>query len=330
LILLREKKGASFMMLKENLLIVLFLCQTAGSLLMSSEIIIEENSEGYGVFEDQNKIFFYQKKARSLEGKYSRSHYIHPLFDLNGEVLTEDFPEDHFHHRGIFWGWHQIWIGDQRIGDSWSLEDFYWDIRKVTILNTDGYSKTLNILVHWKSPNWKTADKLDKPFIQEKTDIRIFKKENKTRKIDFKISLLALEKNIRLGGSEDEKGYGGFSVRIKLPQDIIFQSITGPVQPQNLQIAGGPWMDMSGSFNSPETKNGITILDHKKNPNYPQPWILRSKDSMQNIVFPGREAVPISTESATILQYRIIIHDGKLSNQELAELRKEYDKGTMD
>lgn len=36
------------------------------------------------------------------------------------------------------------------------------------------------------------------------------------RKIDFQIELLALENDMRLGGSEGAKGYGGFTTRIRL------------------------------------------------------------------------------------------------------------------
>jgi hypothetical protein len=35
------------------------------------------------------------------------------------------------------------------------------------------------------------------------------------RKINFEISLSPLIDGIRIGGSDDEKGYGGFSARIK-------------------------------------------------------------------------------------------------------------------
>ena len=30
-------------------------------------------------------------------------------------------PADHRHQRGLFWAWHQVWIGEERIGDPWLL-----------------------------------------------------------------------------------------------------------------------------------------------------------------------------------------------------------------
>ena len=40
-----------------------------------------------------------------LGPELARSCYIHPLYSLDGEVLTEDFPADHLHHHGLFWAW---------------------------------------------------------------------------------------------------------------------------------------------------------------------------------------------------------------------------------
>ena len=63
------------------------------------------------------------------------------------------------------------------------------------------------------------------------------------RMIDFEISLKALIPGVFMGGSDDEKGYGGFCTRLHLPYDLVFTSDHGPVIPQTLQLIAGPWMD---------------------------------------------------------------------------------------
>ena len=40
------------------------------------------------------------------------SNYVHPLYGLDGEVLTDDFPADHVHHRGLHWAWPHVKVGD--------------------------------------------------------------------------------------------------------------------------------------------------------------------------------------------------------------------------
>ncbi len=41
----------------------------------------------------------------------ARSDYIHPLYGLDGEVLTRDWSIDHPHHRGIYWAWPEVDFG---------------------------------------------------------------------------------------------------------------------------------------------------------------------------------------------------------------------------
>jgi len=52
--------------------------------------------------------------GEGVHSRYDRANYLHPVYGLDGEVLTEDFPEDHAHHRGIFWAWPHIRVGGGR------------------------------------------------------------------------------------------------------------------------------------------------------------------------------------------------------------------------
>ena len=271
-----------------------------------SQIQVIETSEGFLFTEKDQYVLFYQRAPKSFAGKYTRNNYIHPLWSLEGDTLTEDYPPDHAHHRGIFWTWHQINVGETRLGDAWECRDFIWDVIDAqTVSNAS--SATLKVTVHWKSPDYKNSSGALIPAVEEKTAITVFTREDSHRFIDVGIQLLALQENVTLGGSEDEKGYGGFSTRIKCPEDLTFISSTGQVQPQNLAVTAGPWMDMIGHF-SPDTKSGFAIYRHPGNPADLTQWILRQKRSMQNPVYPGRSPVPLSTNSPTILNYRLVVH----------------------
>ena len=130
---------------------------------------------------------------------------------------------------------------------------------------------------------------------------------------------------VEIGGSDDEKGYGGLCARLKLPKDLTFTSINGPVTPQLIQIKAGPWMDCAASFSGKGETSGVTILCHPKTPNYPAPWILRSVTSMQNIVFPGRERIKLSMSEPVVLYYRMIVHNGNAGSIDLSMLQSEYE-----
>jgi hypothetical protein len=160
--------------------------------------------------------------------------------------------------------------------------------------------------------------------MEEQTSITVHPLKAGIRTIDFLISLRATVPGVGLGGSDDEKGYGGLCARIKMPDDLVFTSTEGPVQPQTLQVVAGPWMDFSGALGSGGKQHGLAILCHPGTPNYPAPWILRQKNSMQNIVYPGREAVEISMDQPVKLKYRLILHTGNADSIDLENLQAEY------
>ncbi|HUW19120.1 MAG TPA: DUF6807 family protein [Sedimentisphaerales bacterium] len=290
----------------------------------SDPVKIIENNEGFLVTEGEQKILFYQREPKSLDGKYTRSDYVHPLYGLDGEILTEDFPADHPHHRGIFWAWHQIYVGDKKLGDGWSVQDVSWDVYDAKILAVDSRSRALQVQVFWKSPLWTDATGHPKPFVRETTTITVHRAQPDLRKIDFAISLLALEDGVRIGGAENAKAYGGFSTRIKLPDGMEFVGPAGPVEPILTPLPAAPWMDFSGDFDGDARMTGLAILCHESNPGYPHLWILRRKRAMQNPVWPGRHTVSLSREKPITLRYRLIIHRANAHNLNLNKLQAEY------
>jgi len=75
-------------------------------------------------------------------------------------------------------------------------------------------------------------------------------------------------------------------------------------------------MDFSASFNKTGKVSGVTLICDKNNPGYPQRWILRQKNSMQNIVYPGRERVEIPINKPLVLKYKMIVHNGDVKDVE--------------
>ena len=285
----------------------------------------EESAEGILVQEDETNVLFYQRAEKSLNGTHSRAHYIHPLYSLDGRVLTEDFPSDHLHHRGVFWAWHQLRIGAQVIGDGWALQDLRWDVRQATPEQNDDGSITLNLLVDWKSPQWRIGME---PVVIEQTFVRIYPLHDNHRAIDFEVRLRATQPQTYIGGSEDDKGYGGFSVRIKLPADIEFKGPGGVVVPQKTAVDPSPWISMTGTLGDPPSEagstNGLIMFCHPQTPGCPQPWILREQRSMQNAVWPGRDATPLSMQHPVVLRYRLVVHRDRVTPEVMGQWYQEY------
>jgi hypothetical protein len=127
------------------------------------------------------------------------------------------------------------------------------------------------------------------------------------RIVDYDFNLVPLKDSLKIGGSDDEKGYGGFSLRFKLPEDIRFLARGKEVEAQVTSVDAGPWMNFAGSFDGPES--GVVVFNHPSNPGSPQPWILRKEKSMQNPAFPGRHPVDLNEEGLHF-RYRMVIHKG--------------------
>lgn len=300
------------------LIVSFFSCTSSPD--FGSPFSFTESDNGVEILEGNDPVLFYQKTCKSSNGEYSINNYIHPLFSLEGDTLTEEFPADHPHHRGLFWAWHQIYIGTQSIGDSWTMENITQDVESVQT-SKNKFTSQIKTGVLWKSSIFQNGT----PFLKENTLITVSKAKANYRLIDFEISLNPLVPDVHIGGSDNEKGYGGFSARINLPPNISFNSKEGLVTPQNLQIIVGGWMDFSGSFGNTKELSGLSIICHPSTPNYVAPWILRKHGSMQNIVFPGRERMKLSMTNPLILRYRLIVHKGNANEIDIAQLQSEYD-----
>lgn len=278
-----------------------------------SQINMVVKDDGFLFMEGSDSLFFYQKSPKDKGGEYSRCNYIHPLYGPDNSWLTEDFPSDHLHHRGVFWAWHQILIDNKLVSDGWELKNFKQKVTDIEFRLQKGIGY-LNTTVEWESPLWKDGSE---PYLQEKTAITMYPKTGSYRRIDFEIKLKALTDRLSIGGSDDEKGYSGFSVRLKLPADVSFSGENGLVEPINTAVDAGNTMKINGSFLKGGKKGGVVIFSNPENPVPSTNWILRKAASMQNAVYPGRQAVSIPFDEPLVLKYSLLIFQGDMSMKQI-------------
>lgn len=290
-----------------------------GSAGAPSVVRVVEEADGYSFRDEDGPVLFYQLRAKSLDGEYERSNYIHPLYGLDGETLTEDFPEDHRHHRGVFWTWHQVLVGSVRAGDPWLARRFSWRTEEALPLPGGG----LRVKHTWFSPDYLDGDQ---PILAETAEVVARRPAEAFRTIDFDIRLVPLQEGVRLGGSEDDKGYGGFSVRVRMVEGLRFTAAQGRVEPQRTAAALGDWVDFSADFGGRDGPSGVAVLVHPASAGYPQAWILRSPatPSMQNPVWPGPVAALLPRGQETRLRYRLVVHRGDAASLDLDSLARAY------
>ena len=126
------------------LILTVFILSCGRTSEKTSPFTFSGTSEGIELLEDGHPVFFYQRAPKkSSTGDYVCNNYLHPLYSLNGDTLTEEFPADHPYHTGVFWTWHQLYQNGKSLGDGW-----IWD----------GISKDV---INAKTENDKTSATLD-------------------------------------------------------------------------------------------------------------------------------------------------------------------------
>jgi hypothetical protein len=267
----------------------------------AQKIHLKREKNGYWIMEDNKRVFFFNRDVNDSVASHARNNYFHPVYDLNGNCITEDFPADHLHQRGIFWAWLQLIVDGQHVADGWHLQNFTQEIDQVEFLFND---KGQGVFSY--SSFWELANRPDNPIMRENTKVVVYPRTAHYRRIDFTIELHALEHNLKIGGADNEKGYGGFAIRLKTDDNTVFTDLANNrISPQELAIDAGLMVDVS----NPAMKSGVSILAWDENPGKTQ-WILRQSKSAQNAAWPGREPINISVTKPTVLKYSVIIHKG--------------------
>ncbi len=268
----------------------------------SQKIHFKRANGGFWVMEDEDEVMFFQRNENDSITGLARNNYFHPVYDLNGQVITEDFPVDHPHHRGLFWAWHELRLDGEKVADQWDIDNFKQKITNVEFQRgreNQGYFNYQSV--------WYADESEPIKLIQENTFVTIYPSNSNYRRIDFEIGFRALTYNLKLGGEQKKKGYSGFSLRMKTDRDTEFRDKNGLIKPQNTGIDAGNYIDITNK----NMNFGVTIIAWPGNPK-PYNWILRQKESMQNCAWPGNILVDIPVDKQIVLRYSIFIHNGNV------------------
>jgi hypothetical protein len=178
-----------------------------------------------------------KKNTRRIAGCY-----IHPLYGLNGEALTDNAPPDHYHHHGIFWTWPHVgvretdgsvkqydlwtsntalkqhfvrWIGKQTTPETAIFEvENGWFIGKPEDGNKIMSEQVRVIVRRVQSDTKNSTENGAENDTKKNTDTLKNTDHLKSRAIDFEFCWKPVGKPVSLRGSEG-KSYGGLSIRFK-------------------------------------------------------------------------------------------------------------------
>jgi hypothetical protein len=265
---------------------------------------VEDLAEGALTIRDgKTDVLTYRYGDQIKEGvdpKYTQSCYIHPLYSLDGQVLTDDFPADHFHHHGLFWVWPVVRLRGLATS-SWEPKTPSLKQHFVRWLKRDAGNGAFVLSA-------ENAWKLDEKEIvaREFVTLHIHPADQVGRAIDLELKIEAVGGPLEFQGTPDQnKGYGGLCFRGA-------PAFTGAVMTTNEGLLKEDavnlpfrWADLSTA------ELGISIFVSPDHPGFPTKWMIRnSYAGIINASWPGLEPVVLKPGEPVMLRYRIYIHRG--------------------
>ncbi|MCL2117094.1 MAG: PmoA family protein [Planctomycetaceae bacterium] len=254
----------------------------------------------------------------------TRGCYMHPLFGINGEVLTDDFPQDHYHHHGLFWCWPHVQIGDEH-HDFWNeTTDLEQRFVKWLVKEAGDDGAVLAVENGWFIGERKV--------MTERVWFRSYRKRDGSRSLDVQLFFVP-EETITLRGAEG-KSYGGLCIRFKPelapPGNSMERTIAKITVPDGITANDLPeerleWADFASKFDGRETVSGAAIFIPPTHPDYPPTWLTRHYGPLC-VGWPGIHDRTFEPGVPFSLEYRIWVHETDLDLQQLTDAYQAYVK----
>ncbi len=227
----------------------------------------------------------------------ARCCYLHPVYTPAGTVLTDDFPADHYHHRGIFWAWPVVVVDGERL-DGWLLKGLR--ARFVRWLAREAGPDKARLAVE---NAWMAGERA---VVRETVEILARPASGGRRELDFRLVFEAIGAPVELRGEPAEaKGYGGFSVRFAPRQETVILTDTGR-ESADSNMAPHRWAALEAVYSGRRAALRIDI--DPSHPGFPNGWCLRHYGFL-GVNYPGLSAHRLEVGRPLELRYRVTLSD---------------------
>ena len=237
------------------------------------------------------------RKEGVPEDRY-RCCYVHPVWAPNGVEVTDDFPADHHHHRGIFWAWSVVEIKGERY-DIWMMSNLKKRPLTEAKLATSGQSARLEVDNGWFTDTGRQV-------VREHVEITALPLEGQERKLRFKLTFEALEPVTLKGDPVDNKGYGGFSIRFAPRENTVIAADKG-LEAEDSNEVPHPWAKLTADYEG--GKASLRIDGSPDNPGYPNGWCIRHYGFL-GVNYPGNGEHELRPGEPLTLEYTVTVASG--------------------
>ncbi|HYP13333.1 MAG TPA: DUF6807 family protein [Bryobacteraceae bacterium] len=216
-----------------------------------------------------------QHRAGAPEDR-RRCCYIFPLYTPAGVSMLDDFPEDHWHHRGIFWAWPVVETGGQTF-DHWMKMTARNQPQGSPVVHADKKQARLETRSMWQADG--------KDIVRERVRVTVLPSTDSARELEVEVTLEAVESPVTLRGSAEKgKSYGGFSARFA-PREKTVLRADSTVLTRDEDLNPRRWAELEAIYGG--KKAALRITPVAGNLGVPYQWCLRAYGFV-GASFPGR------------------------------------------
>lgn len=241
-----------------------------------------------------------QLKAGAPENR-RRCCYIFPAYTPAGVSPLDDFPQDHWHHRGLFWAWPIVQTGGKQY-DLWMQLTASDRSSKAPSVSAGAGQAKLEADNTWEAGG--------RDIVRENLRLIVLPARDNSRDMDATLTWEAIHDPVTLEGSaESGKSYGGFSARFAPREDTIVRA-DGKVVQKDEDRNPRHWAELEGVYGGKRAL--LRITPDEKNPGAPYQWCLRSYGFV-GASFPGRtpqiDSYTLQPGKPLTLRFRVRLSD---------------------
>jgi Methane oxygenase PmoA len=236
--------------------------------------------------------------AEGVPADRKRGSYIFPLYTPAGVSMTDDFPKDHYHHRGLFWGWTVVETGGKKY-DLWMMRGGIEDRFERWVQKRATAKEALLVVENgWYADGVKV--------MKETVRLKTTPADANTRVLEVTLELESLVGPVTIKGSQEKgKSYGGLSVRFAPREQTRLTADTGAVA-KDEDLVNHAWAALEAVYGG--KRASLRIDSDAKNPGGAPQWCLRNYGFV-GAAFPGQAGTTIDKGKPVRLQYTVTVKD---------------------
>ena len=293
--------------------------------LLASRAEVRKRDGGLDVIVHDKPVLRYHAANTELpegvEEKFAHEAYIHPAWTPAGRVVTDDYPPDHKHQRGIWFSWTKTEF-EGRHPDFWNLGDQTATIRFTEMGPTADGPVFASFAPHHEHLDTK-APGGPKVILKEQWAVRVWNAGGPDAGY-FLWDLTSRQQCVADSPLRLPKyHYGGLGYRGNRAwlTEVAMKTSEGKGRKDGNESTAR-WLDLAGPLDGGQA--GCLILIHPSNFRYPQPLRLNPKQP-QICVAPSQGGDwEIKPGEEYVSHYRFVIHDGPMDDATAERLWRDF------